>query len=35
MMKQMLIRQFWPLSRIFETGEEAVGYKLKGQGVKQ
>ena len=27
MMKQMLIRLFWPLLRIFETGDEAVGYK--------
>lgn len=26
-MKQVLIKLFWPLLRIFETGEEAVGYK--------
>jgi hypothetical protein len=26
-MKQVLIKVFWPLLRIFETGEEAVGYK--------
>ena len=26
-MKQVLIRVFWPLLRIFETGEEAIGYK--------
>ena len=25
-MKQVLIKVFWPLLRIFETGEEAVGY---------
>jgi len=27
MMKQVLIKLLWPLLRIFETDEEAVGYR--------